>query len=279
MSPRTRALLGQSRLNAGIRGQQDVETMRSSMTSPTTSLPNPNAAWAKANPKLAAAYAERQRIRGTSQTDNPQIDSGMRSRMQMTPTVQSPTLQRDLGNLAPRYTSLTGNVNTSAAPRPNTPTSTAAQGVRSATSTAAQPGSKIDNAANQRIQSIPLRQTPTPTPTSRGGSITLSPTFGSRTTMTTNRIRNPILSHYEYEPYDIILEYLLSKGHAEDLTEANYIMLEMDESSISNILGSYQDYLLAEEISEWVDTLIDQGHDLSGYNWDEIVEYYVNETR
>jgi len=59
--------------------------------------------FALANPKLAAAQAEKDRIRGTSQTDNPYYDEknpimqDMRSRMPMTPSVQSPTLAQDLG--------------------------------------------------------------------------------------------------------------------------------------------------------------------------------------
>lgn len=124
MSPRARALMGQQRLQSGIQAQQGVEAMKAQIPSNTsTPLPTPNAAWAKANPKLAAAYAEKQRIRGTSQSDNPLLDKmGLRSGMQMTPTVQSPTLQKDLGNLAKNYSSLTKNPNTSPAaiPTPKT---------------------------------------------------------------------------------------------------------------------------------------------------------------
>ena len=53
--------------------------------------------WAKANPKLAAAKAEKDRIRGTSQSDNP-LMKDMKDRMPMTPSVQSPTLKKDLGS-------------------------------------------------------------------------------------------------------------------------------------------------------------------------------------
>ncbi len=81
-----------------------------------------------------------------------------------------------------------------------------------------------------------------------------------------------------YDSYDIILEYLISKGHAEDLNEANYIMLEMDSDSIANIIEEYNDFLLSEEISDWVDNLLNEGYDLSNYTWDEIVEYYVTES-
>jgi hypothetical protein len=52
--------------------------------------------WRAANPKLAAAADEKSRIRGTAQTDNP-LMKDMRSKMSMTPSVQSPTLAKDLG--------------------------------------------------------------------------------------------------------------------------------------------------------------------------------------
>ena len=78
-----------------------------------------------------------------------------------------------------------------------------------------------------------------------------------------------------YEPYDIILNYLLSEGHADTVDEANYIMLEMDETAVGTIIEEYEDYLLAEEIQEWVNSLLDEGYDFSEYSWDDIVEYYV----
>ena len=80
---------------------------------------------------------------------------------------------------------------------------------------------------------------------------------------------------YEYDSYDIILEYLINRGHADSLEEANYIMLEMDQSSMHSIIEIYENYMLSEEIAEWVDNLLNEGHDLSDYNWDEIAEYYV----
>jgi len=82
-----------------------------------------------------------------------------------------------------------------------------------------------------------------------------------------------------YEPYNVILSYLLSEGHADTVDEANYIMLEMDETAVGTIIEEYEDYLLAEEIQEWVNGLLDEGYDLSKYSWDDIVEYYVNEAR
>lgn len=93
MSPRAKAFMGQSKLDAGIQAQQGVEAMKASMPSSTpTPLPTPNAQWAKANPKLAATYTQRQQTRGTSQTDNP-LMKDMRSNLPQPklPTSQTPT--------------------------------------------------------------------------------------------------------------------------------------------------------------------------------------------
>lgn len=49
--------------------------------------------WAAANPKLAAAAAEKARIRGTNQTDNPLIDAEMRAKMPAPTKNQDPNFQ------------------------------------------------------------------------------------------------------------------------------------------------------------------------------------------
>ena len=80
-----------------------------------------------------------------------------------------------------------------------------------------------------------------------------------------------------YEPYDVILEYLMNGGHADTIEEAHYIMMEMDSSAVRMIMEEYENHLLAEEVSEWVDGLLDGGYNLSEYSWDDIVEYYLTE--
>ena len=72
--------------------------------------------FAKANPRLAAAQAEKDRIRGTSQSDNP-LMKDMKDRMPMTPSVQSPTLAKDLGGDSGNQ-SLLDNPNASKAATP-----------------------------------------------------------------------------------------------------------------------------------------------------------------
>ena len=43
--------------------------------------------------------------------------------------------------------------------------------------------------------------------------------------------------HHEYEPYDVVLEYLLSTEQAATIEEANYIMTEMDAKTIQDIVS------------------------------------------
>ena len=80
-----------------------------------------------------------------------------------------------------------------------------------------------------------------------------------------------------YDAYDVIIEYLIDTEQVDTLEEAHYVMLEMNEETIGNIIEQYENYLLAEEIEEWVNDLVEEGYDFSQYTWDDVVEYYVNE--
>jgi hypothetical protein len=118
MSTRTKNLLG-SKLQAGTQAQQGVETMKSQIpTSTSRPLPAPNAAWAKANPKLATAYTERQRTYGTSQSDNPMMKDMRSALPPVTPSVQS----KDVSSLGKGFQSLTTNPNSFQAPTTTKPT-------------------------------------------------------------------------------------------------------------------------------------------------------------
>lgn len=81
------------------------------------------------------------------------------------------------------------------------------------------------------------------------------------------------------EAYEIVLEYLIDTEQVDTLEEAHYVMLEMDAETIRSIVENYEDCLFAEEVSEWVDSLVEEGYDLSEYTWDEIIEYYMTEAR
>ena len=80
-----------------------------------------------------------------------------------------------------------------------------------------------------------------------------------------------------YDAYDVIIEYLIDTEQVDTLEEAHYVMLEMNEETVGNIIEQYEEYLLVEEIEEWVNDLVEEGYDFSQYTWDDVVEYYVSE--
>jgi hypothetical protein len=247
--------------------------------------------WAMANPRLAAVAAEKERIRGTAQTDNP-LMKDFRSRLPAASTEQTPNLagrqapstplpvQRTVaapvvaGRQAPATP--TPVQRTVAAPGPAaTPIRPVAAPVVAGRQAPATPTQV------QRPVAAPIRPiVPTATQPIRSTSVTgkQNPIQSTANKMPQGgKQRSALLSHYEHEPYDIILEYLVSRGHADTLNEANYLMLEMDQESIQNIMEEYENYLLSEEISEWVTDLVYGGYDLSDYDWDSLVEYYLLE--
>jgi hypothetical protein len=140
--------------------------------------------WRKSNPKLAAAAAERERIRGTAQTDNP-LMKDMRGGLSLTPSVQAPAVK----NLGSGQQSLSQNPNAAiaATPKPQVPPVTASK----------------DATMNKTAE-------------------TLS--------------KNPLPKKTQKEAYDIVLDYLLSEGHADTLSEAHYVMMQMDAEHIQNIV-------------------------------------------
>ena len=76
----------------------------STTTSGGDKKPTPMQQWAKANPKLAAAAREKERIRGTSETDNP-LMKGMRSNMPK-PKVAQDTENEKYGKGLPKVSEL-----------------------------------------------------------------------------------------------------------------------------------------------------------------------------
>ena len=49
--------------------------------------------------------------------------------------------------------------------------------------------------------------------------------------------KNTVKSSYEYDAYDMVLEYLLSTEQAATIEEANHIMIEMDAETIQSIVA------------------------------------------
>ena len=82
-----------------------------------------------------------------------------------------------------------------------------------------------------------------------------------------------------YDAYEIVLEYLIGTEQVDTLEEAHYVMLEMNEESVGNIVEEYKNYLLSEEITEWVNELMEEGYDLSQYTWDDMIDHYFSEAK
>ena len=50
-----------------------------------------------------------------------------------------------------------------------------------------------------------------------------------------------VKASYEYDAYDLVLEYLLSQGHTDTVEEAQYVMMEMDAETIGSIVEAASD--------------------------------------
>jgi len=147
--------------------------------------------WAKANPKLAAASAERDRTRGTSATTNP--------------------LMKDMKSSLP-------------APAAK-PEATPSLGQRAA--------------AMPAMGSSQFKPATTSQATNAAGSNSAAASGSvvpQNDKLAASKKPVDIKASYEYDAYDLVLEYLLSQGHAETVAEAQYIMTEMDAEMIGDIV-------------------------------------------
>ena len=50
------------------------------------------------------------------------------------------------------------------------------------------------------------------------------------------KMGKPIIKAH-YEPYDLVLDYVLTEGHADTVEEAHYVMTQMDEEAIKAIIN------------------------------------------
>jgi hypothetical protein len=189
--------------------------------------------WAKANPKLAAAPAERARTRGTQQTDNP-LMKDFKSRLPMnSPSVQSP----DVAKLGKGNQSLTQNPNAlKAAPAKEAPAPTK-PAPTSSTSTANP--FKNTAAASTAVRTATSTPAPTkPAPAQRKTQLFHTDLY--------DLVKGHLLDEDSKDtPYDVVLDYLFENGHVDTLEEAHYVMLEMDSETIQSIVEA--DSLAAQQ--------------------------------
>jgi hypothetical protein len=159
---------------------------------------------------LATAAAEKARIRGTSETDNP-LMKNMRSRMAAPTSAQSP----DVAKLGKGNQSLVNNPNV-AKPTPSPDARAIAAKASVANVTAPSPSTPA------AAPKPPTRQ------------------------LSAADKRQGIKASYEYDAYDLVLEYLLAEGHADTVEEANYVMMEMDAEMVQSIVEAKVDERLPE---------------------------------
>lgn len=162
-----------------------------------------------ANQKLAAAAAERERIRGTAQTDNP-LMKDMRSRLPLTPSVQAPAV-KDLG-LGQQSLSQNPNAAIAATPKPR-PTP-----------------QQITTAYKTPQQVAPVK------PTGASDMSTQATKIAPKTDQYKKDAKPLLKQSYEYDAYDLVLEYLISEGYVDTQSEAEFLMSYMDAECIHNIV-------------------------------------------
>jgi len=192
--------------------------------------------WAKANPKLAAAKAERDRTRGTSATTNP-LMKDMKSSLPApaakpaaTSTLKSAT---DAASKPSAFT-------------PKTPAATSSVGsfkpVNSLQATNAAGSTKAPDSATSFSKTTAA--TPKPITPNPSASTSAAPAGGYSTREGDGKPRKKedILFSYQYEDaYDLVLEYLFDNGHVDTVDEAHYVMMELDAETIGNIVEARMD--------------------------------------
>ena len=234
------------------------------------------ATWAKANPKLAAAAAERERTRGTSATTNP-LMKDLKSRLPAPSPTPAPSAAPKPTPRAPKPTpAATPRAATPRAATPATPAPAAAvtpapaaakpmtafqaaggnaklaqlnkgksprQG-RDTASTIEKQGQ--DNLFKSGGGNAAIAKGPTTTRNVRGGGTQKVPTLNRQDIINRGSSAATLKQSFEYDAYDLVLEYLLSQGHADTLEEANYVMLELDAEMIGSIIEAKVDEKLPE---------------------------------
>ena len=197
------------------------------------------ATWAKANPKLAAAAAERERTRGTSATTNPLLKD-LKSKLPEpkpapTATASKPPAAAPAASKPPMTAFQAGGgeaaLRTSAQKRNVRGGGTAMVPTKSKASIEATGRENLYRAGGGDEA---IRKSAKPRNVRGGGQVRV-PTLTRQDVINKGSIAASLKQSYEYEPYDLVLEYLLSEGHVETVDEALYVMMEMDSETIQSI--------------------------------------------
>ena len=49
-----------------------------------------------------------------------------------------------------------------------------------------------------------------------------------------------VMDFESYQPYDLVLDYIITEGHADTVEEAHYVMTQMDAETIQTIIAEYE---------------------------------------
>ena len=185
-------------------------------------------------PSTSVANAEKARIRGTNQTDNP-LMKDFKSSLPAPTSSQSPAVAK----LGAGNQSLTTNASV---PKPASPAATPGVGQRAA----AMP-SMGSSQYKATTPSAAIAAAPSSSPAASGSVVPATKAIADAPKPITPNPsgapmrKEPLWNSYEYDAYDLVLEYLLDDGHAATIAEAEYIMTELDSEVINQIVETRLD--------------------------------------
>ena len=166
------------------------------------------AAWAKANPKLAAAKKKRDETRGTNKSTNPLLTKDMRARMPSPKKSSTP-------------------------PASTSRISQATSGIKSRREQQAAASKNTSTPAPSKNTSTPASSKSTPAP-SRPVTTSSAPATGKSALDKLKKFTSPSTKKEEYDDFDIILSHLIESGFGDD--EALAIMSTMSSEKREEIL-------------------------------------------
>jgi len=178
-------------------------------------------------PSTSVANAEKARIRGTNQTDNP-LMKDFKSSLPAPTSSQSPAVSK----LGAGNQSLTTNPSV---PKPASPAATPGVGQRAA----AMP-SMSSSQYKATTPSAAVAAAPSSSPAASGSVVPATDKIAAMKQQPEVKPK-AIAASYEYDAYDLVLEYLLDDGHAATIAEAEYIMTELDSEVINQIVETRLD--------------------------------------
>ena len=232
--------------------------------------------WAAANPKLAAAKAERDRTRGTSATTNPL----MKDFKDKLPAPKAPSPSTSSTAFAKTSPSL----GSSSSPVKSAGTAAAAKPTTNQTSTAFSSPSLVKPAAPAPAAkpAATMQKRPAGPGTgamTRGGAsgdvgpnartIRSSYEWGSKATL--KDVASLYSSIYEGKKKD------QDQDGDNDFADVRIARMIASGMSKAQAIAAVKNKEYNEEFESWVDSLVEEGYDLSDYTMDEMFDIYLDE--